>query len=392
LARLDSGLIDVRLESREEEIMTRTTSIATVALALAAGTAAAQEPAPAPFTLSGFVSLTATANGNDPPDGSNTLRVFDTTEGELSLDVVEIVLEQPVASLGDAGFRADLTAGSAIPHVTAARGLFRDPETGEAEDFDLQQLYVSWIAPVGRGLRLDVGKYTSPLGYEGIEGYDGWNDTVSRSFIFGYATAATHTGLRAALPFSDAVTGTVWIVAGWDVVDDNNDARTLGAQLALAPPGGAFSGSLTCFTGPEQDGDDEHRRDTADLILKLQASPALAVALDVISGSEELGGGADATWLAAALYARLQLGDAAAIALRLERFDDSDGARTGIVQVLTEATLAADITIARGLHFRPELRLDSSDQAVFPSSDGFETTQPTIALNVIWVGPDMLGR
>jgi hypothetical protein len=377
---------------RKPLVPAATNPAAIALLALAAVSAAGEEATPTRFRLSGFVSLTATANLNDPPDGLNTYRVFDTREGELSLDVVEVVLEQPVASPGDAGFRADLTAGSAIPHVTAARGLFRDPETGEAEDFDLQQLYVSWIVPVGRGMRLDVGKYTSPLGYEGIEGYDGWNDTVSRSFIFGYATAATHSGLRAALPLSDAVTGTAWVVAGWDVVEDNNDAQTLGAQLAVSPPGGAFSGSLTYFTGPEQDGDDEHRRDTADMILKLQASPALSLALDVISGSEELDGGTDATWLAAALYVRLQLGDAAAIALRLERFDDGDGARTGTAQVLTETTLAADITIARGLHVRPELRLDRSDQAVFPSSNGLETTQPTIALNVIWVGPDLLGR
>jgi hypothetical protein len=372
--------------------MQRMTPIATVVLALAAVTAAAQEPALAPITLSGFVSLTATANLNDPPDGTNTLRAFDTREGELSLDVVELVLEQPVRNAGDAGFRADLTAGSAIPHVTAARGLFRDPETGEAEDFDLQQLYVSWIAPVGRGLRFDVGKYTSPLGYEGIEGYDGWNDTVSRSFIFLLATATTHTGLRAALPLSDSLTGTLYAVSGWDVVEDNNDAQTLGAQLSLARPGSTFSAALTYFTGPEQNDNDDDRRDTADLILKLQATPKLSFGVDLIAGSEEFSGGSDASWLGAALYTRLQLSDNAAIGLRLERFDDEDGSRTGAVQVLTGATLAGDFTIARGLHLRPELRYDHSDEPVFTSDHVLEGTQPTIALNLIWVDADLLGR
>jgi hypothetical protein len=378
----------------EEDRMPRVTSIATFVLFLAVATVAAEEQAPAPFTLSAFVSLTATANLNHPPDNINTLRVFDTRSGELSLDVVELVLEQPVKNPGDAGFRADLTAGSAIPHVTAARGLFRDPETGEAEDFDVQQLYVSWIAPVGRGLRLDVGKHTSALGYEGIEGYDGWNDTVSRSFIFGLATASTHTGLRAALPFSDALTGTAWVVAGWDVVEDNNDAQTFGAQLALAPPGSPLFASLTYFTGPERDGNDDDRRDTTDFIFKVQATPKLSLGAEVIAGAEQrvAPDGGDASWLGVALYGRIQLGDTAAIALRVERFDDEDGARTGTAQVLTEATLAADFTIARGLHLRPELRLDHSDQQVFPSGEGLESTQPTIALNVIWVDADLLGR
>lgn len=374
--------------------MTRLASPVTALLALAAASVAAEEPAPAPFTLSGFVSLTATANLNRPPDHANTLRVFDTRSGELSLDVVELVLEQPVKNRGDAGFRVDITAGSAIPHVTAARGLFRDPETGEAEDFDLQQLYISWIAPLGRGLRLDVGKYCSPLGYEGIEGYDGWNDTVSRSFIFGLATASTHTGLRAALPLSDSLTGIVYAVAGWDVVEDNNDAQTFGAQLALAPPDSPLFASLTWFGGPELDGNDVDRRDTVDLILKLQATPKLSLGAEVIAGSEQVQSpdGGDVSWLGAALYARLQISDTAAIALRLERFDDGDGARTGTAQVLTEATLAADLTVARGLHLRPELRLDRSDERVFSSDAGIEKTQPTIAFNVIWVGADLLSR
>ena len=60
--------------------MTRTTSIATVALALAAVTAAAQETAP--FTLSGFVSLTTTANLNDPPDG------FETSQPTIAINVI----------------------------------------------------------------------------------------------------------------------------------------------------------------------------------------------------------------------------------------------------------------------------------------------------------------
>ena len=374
--------------------MKGTTSIATMVLAFSGATAAAEEPAPPPFTLSGFVSLTATANLNDPPDGINTLRVFDTREGELALDVVELVFESPVKNPGDAGFRADLTAGSAIPHVTAARGLFRDPATGEAEDFDLQQLYVSWIAPVGRGLRVDLGKHTSPLGYEGVEGYDGWNDTVSRSFIFGFGTGTTHTGVRAALPLSGALTGTVWVVTGWDVVEDNNDAQTFGAQLALAPTGSAFSGTLTYFGGAERDANDDDRRETVDLIVKAQATPKLSFGAELISGSEEFDAvaGGDARWLGAALYARLQISDAAAIALRLERFDDQDGARTGTPQVLAEGTLAADITIARGLHFRPELRYDRSDEPVFSSSDNFETSQPTVALNLVWVDADLLSR
>ena len=53
----------------------------------------------------------------------------------------------------------DLGAGQSIPEITAARGLFRNTETGEAGHFDVEQAYVSYIAKVGRGVRFDLGKF-----------------------------------------------------------------------------------------------------------------------------------------------------------------------------------------------------------------------------------------
>ena len=52
------------------------------------------------------------------------------------------------------------------------------------------------------GLRLEMGKFTSPYGTEVIDGYEGWNDQVTRSLIF-VLGPYTHTGLRASYSFSD---------------------------------------------------------------------------------------------------------------------------------------------------------------------------------------------
>jgi hypothetical protein len=35
------------------------------------------------------------------------------------------------------------------------------------------------------------------MGYELIEGYDGYNDNYSRSLLFNYAIPLTHTGVKA---------------------------------------------------------------------------------------------------------------------------------------------------------------------------------------------------
>src|SRR5256714_212565 len=94
--------------------------------------------------------------------------------------------------------------------------------------FDLQQAFVTYIAPIGSGLRFDVGKYVTHLGYEVIEGYDGYGDNYSRSILFGYAIPFTHTGLKASYGFSSKVAAMFEVVNGWDLVRDNNLSKSFG--------------------------------------------------------------------------------------------------------------------------------------------------------------------
>src|SRR5207253_10542766 len=101
--------------------------------------------------------------------------------------------------------------------------------------FDLRQASASYIAHIASGLRFDVGKYLTHLGYEVIEGYDGYNDNYSRSILFGYAIPFTHTGVKASYAFSSKVAAMFEVVNGWDLVRDNNRSKSLGAQLTLTP-------------------------------------------------------------------------------------------------------------------------------------------------------------
>ncbi|MBK9968153.1 MAG: outer membrane beta-barrel protein [Holophagales bacterium] len=187
------------------------------------------------ISVNGFVSASYSYNLNRPASGTNRYRVFDFDDNTFKLDVAELVLQRAVSKAGDVGFRIDATAGGSVPRVAAASGLFRDPATGAAEDFDLQQAFVSWVAPVGRGLRLDIGKMVTTAGYEVVEGYDGFNDNATRSFLFAYAEPVTHTGIKAAYAFSDAVSANVMVVNGWDNVKDNNSSKTLGAGVTVSP-------------------------------------------------------------------------------------------------------------------------------------------------------------
>ena len=120
--------------------------------------------------------------------------------------MVQIAASKP----NDAGFRVDFAAGNSIPQITKTQD-----ET--VAQFDLQQAFASYIAPIGSGLRFDVGKYVTHLGYELIEGYDGYNDNYSRWILFGYAIPFTHTGVKASYAFTSKVAGMVEVVNGWDL-------------------------------------------------------------------------------------------------------------------------------------------------------------------------------
>src|SRR5438876_8770234 len=176
------------------------------------------------LVVNAFVSTAYVYNSDRPATGTNSYRVFDFSDNSFNLDVAEVVVQIAPSKPNDAGFRVDVVAGNSIPQISKS-------QDQTVTQFDLQQAFASYIAPIGSGLRFDVGKYVTHLGYEVIEGYDGYNDNYSRSILFGYAIPFTHTGVKASYAFSSKVAAMFEVVNGWDLVRDNNHSKSLGAQL-----------------------------------------------------------------------------------------------------------------------------------------------------------------
>jgi len=347
-------------------------------------------PAPKPWyeeiAVNGFLSTSYEYNLNRPASGTNQYRVFDFDDNTFKVDVAEVVLQKAVAKPGEAGFRVDAVAGSSIPRVSAAAGLFRDA-SGKAQDFDLQQAFLSYVAPVGSGLRLDIGKFVSPLGYEVIEGYDGFDDNATRSFLFGYGVPFTHTGIKASYTFGDEVAGMVMLVNGWDNARDNNTAKSFGAELTWTP-----SKSVTVvanyIVGAERSDTNGDARNVIDLNAQWKATDRIVLAADFVYGTEPnaVTQGQTAMWNGIVGYARVGLSDTFALILRGELFNDRDGARTGVAQKLKGVTLTPELKVGSHLVFRGDLRIDFSDKEVFEGSDGALTKkqQPTVLLNALY--------
>jgi Putative beta-barrel porin-2, OmpL-like. bbp2 len=342
-------------------------------------------PAPKPWyeeiAVNGFLSASYSYNTNRPGSGKNQLRVFDFDDNSIKLDVFTLTLQKAVAKPGEAGFRVDVSAGASIPRVTAAYGLL------QGQDVDLKQAFASWIAPVGSGLRLDAGKLLTHFSYEYIESWDTPNDNVTRSFTFGYAFPATHTGLKATYAFSDQVAAMLMVANGWDNVKDNNSSKSICGQLTFTPTKTVtITGNF--MTGPERTDVNSDPRTVLEMIAQWKLSDLMAFALDGVYGTERgaVVPGQTATWGGVTAYARLGLSDTFAICLRAEYFADPDGARTGTAQKLEELTLTPELKVSAHLLIRGDLRVDWSDAAVFEKKDARTSkTQPTGILSVAYL-------
>src|SRR5580765_3264108 len=253
-------------------------------------------------TLNGFLATSYSYNFNRPTSGTNQFRVFDVNDDTFALDEFELVGQKAVAKPRDTGFRVDLTIGSSVPHVTASAGLFRDA-TGPAGDLDVHQAFASWVAPLGSGLRLDVGKFITHHGYEVIDGFDGWNDNASRSFLFGFAIPFAHVGVRGSYAFSPRLAGMVMLVNGWDVAVDNNRSKSVGGQLAWTPTA-ALTVYLNGMYGPERTNNDSDPRALLDVVAIWKPTDVVTLGVNGDYAQEEgaIQPGETATWSGVAGY------------------------------------------------------------------------------------------
>jgi hypothetical protein len=335
------------------------------------------------LAVNAFVSTAYEYNANRPTTGTNSYRVFDFNDNSFNLDVAELVVQIAASKPNDAGFRVDLAAGNSIPQITKT-------QDQTAAQFDLQQAFASYIAPIGSGLRFDVGKYVTHMGYELIEGYDGYNDNYSRSILFGYAIPFTHTGVKASYAFSSKVAAMFEVVNGWDLLRDNNHSKSIGAQLTLAPVS-PLTVYLNWIGGPELADDNHTRRSVFDVVTILKATSWLTLGVNGDYGTEDgtsrVTPGADAKWKGIAGYTTFALTDKFSLGLRGETFHDDGGARLGTdtKAVLSEGTITPTYKFTNHVLLRGEVRYDKANQAILANRGTLSDKQTTVAANVIFV-------
>jgi len=339
------------------------------AILLVASPLHAQATAAPALTWHGLVSLGYTRNARPADSGLNGLRVFDDRDATGSLDVAELVLESRLAAA--LRVRIDFEVGERIPLASASNGL----KLGSRSD--LQQAFLSVTS--GPHTALDLGKFSTPLGVEVIEGYDGFNDQYSRGLLCNYALPFTHTGARYVIAACNRTRAALLATLGWDNVVFMKDRWAVGAQVAhhatehLVLTAAAFSGTEPSASGP-------HQRSVADAIATWRSFQGLVVTTEAVIARE-----GSLRWHAMAAYLSTPSVGRAHVTTRVEVFDDPDGARLGVGHGahVGEVTITPSFALNSVLLLRCELRHDRANTTAFPASGGTRRSQTTFSTNLI---------
>ncbi len=329
-------------------------------------------------TLSGFVDLNYGFNFNQPTLRSSELRSFGARSNQFALNLVELAIDKPAeAANSRVGYHLALGFGDAMNAVNAS-----DPG-GLAFAQYLKEAYFSYLAPVGSGLTVDVGKFVTPAGAEVIENKDDWD--YSRGLLFSYAIPCYHFGVRAKYVFDRKYALTGYVVNGWNDVVDNNTGKTLGVSFAWTP-NRRFGITQNYIAGPEGPNTNSHWRQLSDTIVTYSPTGKLSLMLNYDCGRGDFlpGGIQSVFWTGIGGYIRYALSTRYAIATRYEYYDDHDGFTTGTPQHLSEVTQTMERLIGHALLGRLELRHDFSNAPVFLKGGAPVAAQTTVTAGMVY--------
>jgi hypothetical protein len=338
----------------------------------------APAPAPAPtfwqsVEFSGFVDGYYEWAFNE---SALQLRNFDVNHNTFSLNYAEVALSKAVSDTSRGGFRVDFGAGDTATLVNAF-------EPGGTDYLKyVQQAYVSYLVPVGKGLTVDFGKFVTPHGAEVIENKDNYN--YSRGLLFALAIPYYHAGARLSYAATEKVSVTGYVVNGWNNVRDNNGDKTVGIGLATKPTA-KLAVNGTYMVGKEQAEDaDGGVRNLVDVVAIYSATDKLSILGNFDYGHDNVeSDGVD--WYGVAFGAKYQATDKWAFSPRFEIFRDADGWATGTAQTLQDITLTGEYKALGGLIARFEFRTDFSDEDYFVKDSGARVgTQPSLAFGLIY--------
>ncbi len=329
------------------------------------------------FTFKGSVDAYYSYNFNSAPlttatptalntQSQNKYHVFDTYHDDLQFAYARLQIQKVT---GPVTTTLDLAYG---PTMQVVSGFKTD-----AGQVNAKQVYATY-KPNDKWT-IDVGRFTTHLGYEVIESQDNWN--YSRSILFGYFVPFWHQGAKVSYAASEKLTVMALATDGWNNLYADTKQKSYGGQIAWLPTDSlslyfnGITGSAATPTNLDASGAVKART-VYDFISVYKATSKLTFALN--ADLYQIGN-FSATGIAA--YANYRFDDEWALTPRLEFINDRDNLAFAETlsngQEVTSLTLTLENRLTPNAVVRLEGRRDQSTQDVF-TRDGSAVNSQTL--------------
>jgi hypothetical protein len=348
-----------------------------LALTLWTSSAQAQTPAPAAapsLEVGGLVDVYYDWYSTKPT-GDAQYRNFDTKHNQFALSMAQAWLAKAPTESSRVGFKFKLNFGHASSNYIHAF------EPGGSTYDNIQEAYVSYLAPTGKGLQIDAGVFATAAGAEVIEAKDNFN--YSRGLLFALAIPYYHSGVRLSYAATDKVTLMGGVLNGWNNIEENNTGKTLLGAVTFKPTS-KVSVIANYLTGPEKAGTNDGWRNLLDAIVSASVTDKFTLLANYDYGTEKMDS-ESVSWQGIAGYAKYQATPSVAFSPRFEFFNDADGFATGQVQKLKELTATLELKAADNLQWKLEFRHDMSNEDVFADDKGaMKSSQTSIGFGLTY--------
>ena len=223
----------------------------------------------------------------------------------------------------------------------------------------IKQLYVCY-KPTDK-LKFTLGNFMTFVGYELVEASNNLNYSMSYNYTNG---PFYHTGLKLDYQFTDKFGAMVGLFNRTDTKLDNG-SKFFGGQLSYVS--GPFKIYGNILAGKEID---SSQVNTFDITTSYQATSKFGIGFNLINKSVTPQKGSATSWLGTAFYLNYAFTDKFTLAGRGEFLNDKKGALFGFNDnTVTAFTLSGNFKVD-ALTIIPEIRFDSSKNAIFATDAG----------------------
>jgi len=358
------------------------------------------------FNLYGYVDASYTQNFKNPSNNVNQNRIFDVDSNSFRPHLAQLVFEKEGKAGGElvdaAGFRIKLNFGEDAEFTGGSHG---------GDDVDFQEAYAQFIAPVGNGIDLRIGRMNTLIGYEVIESPN--NPNFSRSWLFGLGQPFTTTGIRGSYDFTDQVSWSIGVINEFaGNVSDVNNSKGVETAVSVTPTDWLSVVGYGFWT--PNDGSaalggvgGDARRLLGGGIVDIQVLDSTEVVLEAYYAKQDeaFANGRNAVWKGFAGYIIHDFSEKWGVRFRGEIFDDVDGFASCFGggtkaggkasscaraigsggQTLWEMTYTLQYKPVPFLITRLEFRHDHSDKGTFLKGTKGVDNQQTLGAEVIFL-------